>query len=293
MSVKTALITGCRSGFGHRLARRLLDDGWAVVATDPQLDGWHTALPHAERLTVRPLDVRDPAQVATVVGELDHLDVLVNNGGYAVFGTQEEVDLEVVRDLFDVNVLGAARMTRAALPLLRASQGTIVQLSSVAGRTVFPESGFYAATKHAIEAMSDALVQEVGPLGVRVRVIEPGSFATRFLDTAQQRSPAPPPESPYADLRPLWSQRKGEVLEPPQDPQLVADAIVASLARPALFERVVVGPDAQRILDARDLLGADGFSLLSAERNGAAGAFDATDLEPPVRDRLRALRHLD
>ena len=102
------------------------------------------------------------------------VDVLVNNAGYAVFATQEEADLEQIRDLFDVNVLGPARTTQAFLPSLRDRRGVVVQLSSVAGRMTFPESGFYAATKHALEAMSHALLCEAGPMGVRVRVIQPG-----------------------------------------------------------------------------------------------------------------------
>jgi len=290
---RTALITGCSSGFGHRLAERLLHEGWAVVATDPALGPWVDHLPHPERRTDRALDVRDPAAIARVVGELDRLDLLVNNGGYAIFTTQEEVDPDAIADLFAVNVVGVARMTRAALPLLRASGGTVVNLSSVAGRTVFPESGFYAATKHAVEAMSDALAQEVGPLGVKVRVIEPGSFDTQFLPTAAACSPAPPPGSPYAALRPLWQARKASVLEPPQDPALVVEAIVSSLDRPAAFERVVVGDDARRILAARDLLGPDGFTRLGMARNGTEGAFDADGLDDITAERLRELGHLD
>lgn len=287
--MKTALITGCRSGFGHRLAHRLLDAGWHVVATDPVLDGWADALPHPERQTIAALDVRDDDAVQRVVGSLDRLDLLVNNGGYAVFGSLEEVPVAQVADLFDVNVIGVVRVTRAALPLLRASRGTVVNLSSMAGRTVFPESGYYAATKHAVEAMSDALVQEAGPLGVRVRVIEPGSFDTRFLDTASARSPEPPVDSPYAALRPRWNDRKFAVLEPPQDPTLVVDAIVESLARPGIFERVVVGPDAAALLEARELLGPDGFSRWGAARNGAEDAFDASTLPAATRARLDAL----
>jgi len=291
--VKTALITGCASGFGHLLAARLLTEGWFVVATDPTLGDWVERLPHPERRRAEALDVRDAAAVQRVVGGLERLDLLVNNGGYAVFASQEEADLLAVADLFDVNVLGVARMTRAALPLLRASGGTVVNLSSVAGRTVFPESGFYAATKHAVEAMSDALAQEAGPLGVRVRVIEPGSFDTQFLPTAAARSPEPPADSPYASLRALWSARKTEVLEPPQDPEQVVTAIVASLADPAPFARVVVGADAERILAARELLGADGFTRLSMARNGASGAFDVDALGDDERSRLAALRHLE
>jgi len=262
----SAFITGCASGFGHGLAVRLLSEGWRVIASDAEtLDG---VLPRSERLECHRLDVRDASQVTAAAEAVGEVDLLVNNAGYALFGTQEEVDVEAVRDLFDVNVLGPVRVTRALLPALRRSRGTIVQISSVAGRTAFPESGFYAATKHAVEALSESLFQEVCTFGVRVRVVEPGSFATRFLQRAAEVSPVPPASSPYAGLRDVWGDRKTEVLEPPQDPALVVDAIVASLADPAPFLRVVVGPDAQRVLALREGLGPDAWTRLAGDRNG-------------------------
>jgi NAD(P)-dependent dehydrogenase (short-subunit alcohol dehydrogenase family) len=268
----TAFLTGCATGFGHLLARRLLDRGWRVVASDTELARWPAALgAPRDDLVVLPLDVRDDAAVARAAEAAGDVDLLVNNAGYALFATQEEVDVEAVRDLFDVNVLGPIRVTRALLPGLRRRQGTVVQLSSVAGRTAFPESGFYAATKHALEALSEALFQEVCTFGVRVRVIEPGSFATRFLDRAAEVSPVPPSSSPYAALRDTWMARKREVLEPPQDPALVVDAILGSLADSAPFARVPVGPDSERILALRDALGPDPWVRLGADRNGLRG----------------------
>ncbi|MEZ4319335.1 MAG: SDR family NAD(P)-dependent oxidoreductase [Myxococcota bacterium] len=267
--MQTAMITGCASGFGAALARRMLDTGTRVVVTDPNLEAIaHFACDDALCLA---LDVRDDEAVRAAVAAANAwspVDLLVNNGGYAVFGTQEEVELGVVRDMFDVNVFGPARMTRALLPTLRERAGTVVQISSVAGRAVFPESGWYAASKYALEAMSEALLQECASFGVRVRLVEPGSFATHFLETAVQASPQRDPGSPYASERALWDRRKSSVLEPPQDPSLVVEAIVASLARNVPFERVVVGPDSVRILALREALGADGFSMLNARRNG-------------------------
>ncbi len=267
---QTVLITGCGSGFGAALAQRLLDSGHRVVATDPDpvtlssLDG--------ECLKLA-LDVRDPGAVQEVVAAANvwsPVDILVNNGGYAVFGTQEETDLSLVQDMFDVNVFGPARLTRALLPTLRERRGAVVQISSMAGRSVFPESGWYAATKHALEAMTEALAQEVVTHGIRIRLVEPGSFATRFLETAAEASPDRDPASPYRALHGLWDTRKLGVLEPPQDPSLVVDAIVESLARETVFERVVVGADATRILDLRESLGPDAFSLLNQRRNATA-----------------------
>jgi NAD(P)-dependent dehydrogenase (short-subunit alcohol dehydrogenase family) len=267
--MSTAFVTGCGSGFGLALARRLVGLGQRVVATDEGLDpAWADALPRSPLLTCLRLDVRDDRAVREVAAGVGPVDLLVNNAGVALFATQEEGPIEGFRDLLDVNVLGVARVTRALLPSLRERSGAVVNLSSVAGRTVFPESGFYAATKHAVEAMSEALFQEACTFGVRVRVVEPGSFATRFLERAVAASPEPAPGSPYGPLRDLWRDRKLAVLEPPQDPERVVDAILASLDDPAPFRRVVVGPDAERMLALRQALGADAWTRLAGDRNG-------------------------
>jgi NAD(P)-dependent dehydrogenase (short-subunit alcohol dehydrogenase family) len=286
--MRIALVTGCGSGFGLLLARRLLASGWRVLATDEEVGGLEEAVlqgaPRTEALAVARMDVRDEGQVQRVCAEAmgwGPVGLLVNNAGIAAFGTQEEVPVEVFRDLLEVNVLGPARVTRALLPALRATRGAIVQLSSVAGRTVFPESGFYAATKHALEAMTEALHQETATFGIRVRLVEPGSFATGFLARAARCSPPPPEDSPYAELRPLWTQRKIEVLEPPQDPALVVDAIARSLEDPAPFRRVIVGPDAARILALRDQLGPHAWIRLAADRNGLLAPHEALEVPSP------------
>jgi NAD(P)-dependent dehydrogenase (short-subunit alcohol dehydrogenase family) len=271
--MRTTFITGCDSGFGHNLAKYLLARGERVVATDPNVTGLADRIsPKAtDRLLVLPLDVRDESAVQQAVSAAlawSPIDVLVNNAGIALFCAQEEADLDLVSQMFDVNVLGPARVSRALLPTLRQRAGTIVQLSSVAGRTVFPESGFYAATKYALEAMSEALFQEACTFGVRMRLIEPGSFATRFLERASQLSPPRYPASPYATVRQTWDAKKQEALASPQDPSLVVEAIVASLDRSTPFERVVVGADATQILAERERLGPDGWSLSAAAKVG-------------------------
>jgi NAD(P)-dependent dehydrogenase (short-subunit alcohol dehydrogenase family) len=279
--MKTVFITGCATGFGRRIATTLLDLGHRVIATDP--DPSRLADLRSERSLLLPLDLRDRAQVRSAVGRClswSEPDVLVNNGGYAVFGTQEEVGMDAVQDLFDVNVFGAGRVTAALLPTLRQRAGTVVQLSSVAGRMVFPESGWYAATKHAIEAMTEALHQETVTFGMKVRLIEPGSFDTQFLSTAMAKSPEREGTSPYADLRPMWDAAKMEVLEPPQDPQRVADAVIACLDDPRPFLRIPVGDDAERMLALRDALGHHGWMALQARRNGRDDAVDDDLLTP-------------
>jgi len=269
-----AFITGCGSGFGLRLARRLVTEGHHVVATDPVVDGLTERIGPSERLCVLPLDVRDGAAVSRVATEAEAfapIDTVVNNAGVAVFGTQEEVQLDAVADMFDVNALGSARVAQAFLPSLRSRRGTIVQLSSVAGRMVFPESGYYAATKYAVEAMMEALFQETATFGVRVRLVEPGAFATRFQEHAEEASEPRSKTSPYVSAHSLWDARRERALEPPQDPDLVVDAIVASLADPAGFRRLIVGKDAVRILARRDSMAPDLWSVAAAREVGFEG----------------------
>lgn len=277
--MRTHFITGCATGFGRGLAERLLAAGDRVVATDPDPDTL-APLRGPNALLLR-LDVRSDEQVRAAVDAAvgwSPPDVLVNNGGYAIFGTQEEADLEAIRDLFDVNVLGVGRVTQALLPTIRERSGVIVQLASVAGRTAFPESGWYAATKHAVEAMSEALYQEVCTFGVRVRLVEPGSFDTCFLSTAQARSLPRDPASPYVALREVWDPRKLDVLEDPQHRSAVVDTIVRSLDDPRPYLHLPVGPDSERILATREALGPTRWGVLQGIRNGAPdpGLFSPT-----------------
>jgi NAD(P)-dependent dehydrogenase (short-subunit alcohol dehydrogenase family) len=269
----TAFVTGASSGFGFHLSRRLLGLGWKVVATDADPAGMAGISPGDPALLQLKMDVRSDHDVRLAVAEAlawSPVDALVNNAGYAFFGPIEEGDLRSFQDLLEVNVVGVARVTQALLPALRERGGTVVMLSSVAGRTVFPESGFYAATKHAVEALSEALFQETCTFGVKVRVIEPGSFDTGFLKRAAEASKPRLPTSPYASLFPLWDARKWTILEKPQDPILVAEAIAASLADPSPFKRFPVGPDARRLLGLRDAIAPDAWALLAGERNGLA-----------------------
>ena len=179
-------ITGCSSGFGRALATLVLEREWraAVTARDPsQVHG--LVAHHDGRGLALALDVTDPAQIAAAVlaaeARFGGIDVLVNNAGYGYQTSVEEGDDVAVRALFEANVFGLAALIRAVLPGMRVRRrGHIVNISSVAGFVGFPGSGYYAATKHAVEGLSDALAKEVGPLGIHVMCVEPGPFRTDF-----------------------------------------------------------------------------------------------------------------
>ncbi|OYR76198.1 short-chain dehydrogenase/reductase, partial [Halorubrum sp. E3] len=173
---KTALITGCSSGIGRAAAHAFLDEGWTVYAT-ARNPADVEALGEAG-CELATLDVTDQGDVDRVVerilDEEGAIDALINNAGYGQFGPVEDVTTERVHDQFDVNVYGPHRLIRAVLPAMRRERdGTIVNVSSVAGRVSMPGGGVYSGSKFAIEAMSDALRNEVADHGIDVVVVEP------------------------------------------------------------------------------------------------------------------------
>ena len=184
---RVVLVTGCSSGIGHATAGRLARSGWTVYATARRLDAM-AGLEEAGCRLLR-LDVTDDESMRAAVEEIERVegavDVLVNNAGYSLSGAIESVPLDEVRRQFETNVFGLVRLTQLVLPGMRAQgRGRIVNVSSMGGRLTFPGGGYYHATKHAIEALSDALRFEVRGFGIDVVVIQPGLIQTGFSDAA-------------------------------------------------------------------------------------------------------------
>jgi NAD(P)-dependent dehydrogenase (short-subunit alcohol dehydrogenase family) len=183
------LITGCSSGIGKATALAAAARGHRVYATARE-PGSLGDLAGGGRIRILALDVTDTNSigraVASVLSESGRLDVLVNNAGYGQYGAVEEVTAEEWRREFDVNLFGAIEVTRAVLPAMRQRRsGTIVNVSSIAGKIAIPFAAPYCASKHALEAVSDSLRVEVAPFGIRVVVVEPGPIATRFGERAR------------------------------------------------------------------------------------------------------------
>lgn len=184
---KAVLITGCSSGIGHATALRLAGAGWKVWATARRPESISDlAAAGCETLA---LDVCDEdsmvAAVETVERSSGAVGVLVNNAGYSQGGAIETVPMESVRRQFETNVFGLVRMTQLALPGMRAQHwGRIVNVGSMGGRLTFPGGGHYHATKHSLEAISDALRFEVAGFGIAVTLLEPGLITTEFGETA-------------------------------------------------------------------------------------------------------------
>ncbi|MFF4381705.1 SDR family NAD(P)-dependent oxidoreductase [Kitasatospora sp. NPDC001547] len=184
---RTWLITGATSGIGRELTLQALENGEAVSALardTTALDELTEA--HRDRLLLIPTDVRDERAVREAVEHtltrFGRIDVVANNAGYGLFGAVEEASDPQARAVFDTNVFGVLNVLRATLPVLRAQRsGHVLQGSSVYGQSAHPGVGLLAATKYAVEGLSDALAAEVAPLGIRVTIIQPGMTATPFL----------------------------------------------------------------------------------------------------------------
>ena len=272
---KTVLITGCSSGIGRATAHAFNDKGWTVYATARNPADIETLGEAGCKLAT--LDVTDGEAVDRVVDRiLDEegaIDALVNNAGYGQFGPIEDVTAERVHEQFDVNVYGPHRLTRAVLPAMRREgDGTILNVSSVAGRVAFPGGGVYCGSKFALEAMSDALRNEVREFGVDVVVVEPGAVRTAFSDRVSRE--ADPEETDgvessgaydgvyalFEDVKAIGGDGPGAV-----EPELVAAEVLNAASATKPPARVQPGTPARVGVLARflpDALRDKGFELI-------------------------------
>jgi NAD(P)-dependent dehydrogenase (short-subunit alcohol dehydrogenase family) len=185
-------ISGCSTGFGRELASHVLKLGYRTVVTARNPDDVKDLAELGDALVLK-LDVTDHVQAEAAIKAAEdtygHIDVLVNNAGIGYFAAVEESEEAEVRKMFDVNFFGLCRMIHVALPTMRKRRkGFIVNLSSIAGLTGLPSLGYYNATKFAVEGLSDALSQEVGPLGIKVMVVEPSGFRTDWAGRSANES---------------------------------------------------------------------------------------------------------
>jgi len=252
---KVAVVTGISSGIGRATATELTNRGLRVFGT---VRAPGAALTGVEEVV---LDVRDDASVDRAVAEIlrraGRIDVLINNAGTSIVGAIEETDTAQARQLFDVNFFGAVRVTRAALPTMRAQRaGRIVFVSSVVGFLPAPFMGFYAATKHAIEGYAESLDHEVRAFGIRALLVQPGFMKTR-LD--KNSTAAAHKIDDYAGARARVGASINSSVAGGEDPSIVATAIADAVgdAHPRL--RYPVGKRAGMLATLRAYLPANMF----------------------------------
>lgn len=244
-------ITGCSTGIGREIARAAIAAGHDVAATARRVDAiaelGSGVVDGGHRTLTLPLDVTDRSQIHAAVTATEEafggIDVLVNNAGYGYMSAVEEGDDAEVRKLFDTNYFGVVDTLKAVLPGMRARRsGHVVNISSMTGLVANPPNAYYSSTKFALEALTEALAKEVGPLGIKVTAIEPGAFRTDWAARSMQES-----TTPIADYDDNVGTRKTMIKEfanhLPGDPRKVAEAVlmVTALDEPPL--RLLLGRD--------------------------------------------------
>lgn len=240
------LITGCSSGFGREFAHAALRHGYRVVATARDTHTLSDLLvEYGECVRALELDVTKADRIRDVIAEAEHafghIDVLVNNAGYGYLAAVEEGEETAIRALFDTNFFGLAAIIRAVLPGMRARRtGTIVNIASVGGIVGFPGSGYYAATKFAVEGLSESLAREVEPLGIHVLLVEPGPFRTDWAGRSLKQS-----SHFISDYEPTSGLRRREIAgysgTQPGDPARAAEAVIKALQSPRPPSHLVLG----------------------------------------------------
>lgn len=249
---KSVVVTGANSGIGLSTAIELAGAGYDVLGTvrsSSKADALQ-AKAREKGVAVRAVvcDVGDEESTRKGFAEIDSLTgggpwAVVNNAGFAQAGAVEDVSAEDARYQLEVNLVAPARIAQLVLPGMRErGDGRIVNVSSIAGRVSTPLTGWYCASKHGLEALSDALRMEVGQFGVKVILIEPGGFGTGIWESGHESFPAPP-DSPYEDV---YARAKSATLKGKHfpDPVWVARAIRLALASPVPLPRYLVGVDA-------------------------------------------------
>jgi NAD(P)-dependent dehydrogenase (short-subunit alcohol dehydrogenase family) len=248
---QTILITGASTGIGKAAAELFFARGWNVVAT--------MRTPKSERTDARwhvaKLDVTDAASIDTAIKDaiqrFGRIDAFVNNAGYGLVGTFESMDEARIRKQFETNVFGLMRGVKAILPHFRANgAGTIINVASMGGRTTFPFYSVYHATKWAVDGFSESLSFELNPLGIKVKIIEPGAIKTDFYDRSvdfvHDRA-----LTPYNGIVDKAIPKMNKVGAKGAKPEVVADAIWKAATDGSSRLRYVVGSDAKGLLTMR------------------------------------------
>src|ERR1700731_4858974 len=239
-------ITGTSQGFGRELVRAALQRGDSVMGTSRNPQAVTAAFPDAaDRLLTASMNLRDMAEISTVVErtikKFGRIDILVNNAGYGVTGAVEEASDAEIANVYETNVFGLLRVTRAVLPHMRKQHGGhIVNLSSIGGLTGMPGWGIYNSTKFAVEGLSEALAAELAPLGIGVTIFEPGPFRTDFLggSLVKAANKMPDYEATAGKTRASAAERNRKQQG---DPALAADAIVQAVTSPNPPLHLVLG----------------------------------------------------
>ncbi len=266
----TVLITGASSGFGKAAAKLFHTNDWNVIATmrSPKKE---TELSALSNVFISKLDVTDKLSIQNTVAagieKFGKIDVLVNNAGYGALGALETATEEQVKQQFDVNLFGLIEVTKAVLPGMRQQKsGTIINVSSVGGGITFPFSSLYHATKFAVEGLTESMQYELNPLGIRLKIVEPGGYKTEFAG----RSMALFGVDSLGDYQPAFDKFSVMIDQWPMSENIseVADAIYEAATDGTEKLRYPVGHDAVQLIQTRQQMNDMDFKKIMTVQTG-------------------------
>ena len=272
---QTALITGASSGIGREMAIRLAEKGFQVIAAARRIDRLTELAEQFQNITPMQVDLSQSEDTEVFCDYISTLpmpvSVLINNAGYSIRGALEDVSMEAIKRIFEVNLFALIRITQACLPGMRnLRKGTIVNLSSIAGKFAFPGSGVYAATKYAVEGITDALRIELAPFGIRVVAIRPGPIATEFNEVGNKLTGDLMART-HPDYKPIYQTAGAATgkmfagLSIP-GPDLIADCILQAVLSDAPKAVYSAGPLSDDFLEKRASLDDNAFHRFMMEK---------------------------
>jgi NAD(P)-dependent dehydrogenase (short-subunit alcohol dehydrogenase family) len=265
---KVAIVTGSSSGIGQEVSLVFARNGFTTYATmrNIQKSSNLRSILEREQLDIHfvQLDVTDENSVASAIQKISHergrIDILVNNAGYALTGAFEDLAMDEIKSQYETNVFGLIRTTQAVLPIMRKQKsGTIVNISSGAGRFGYPTGSAYVSTKFAVEGLSEAISFELEPFGIRVILIEPGIIKTNFLNSTILARKSKDIESEYAPLMKYVKNVINEMANNGSDPKDVADIVLDAVTTDKPRLRYLAGKDVEQLVKTKESMSDEDF----------------------------------
>ena len=265
---KVAIVTGSSSGIGQEVSLVFARNGFTTYATmrNIQKSSNLKSILEREQLDIHfvQLDVTDENSVASAIQKISHergrIDILVNNAGYALTGAFEDLAMDEIKSQYETNVFGLIRTTQAVLPIMRKQKsGTIVNISSGAGRFGYPTGSAYVSTKFAVEGLSEAISFELEPFGIRVILIEPGIIKTNFLNSTILARKSKDIESEYAPLMKYVKNVINEMANNGSDPKDVADIVLDAVTTDKPRLRYLAGKDVEQLVKTKESMSDEDF----------------------------------